>query len=342
MKEEKKNLFVICGGVSPEHTISVRSAKNILLALDRDKYDVRLIGISQIGNWSLLEESTLETTVKGGLQVIINPGWKDCFHTEEGSLGNVDVVFPILHGPNGEDGSIQGLLQLLNVPFVGPGVLGSSASMDKDVTKKLLLQEAIKVAKWRLIRRSSLIPTYEELAAELGRVLFVKPANMGSSVGVSRVTDESTWQKAISEALALDKKVLVEQLLEGRELECAVLGNESPVASGVGEVKSGQVYSFEEKYADSSSAQIIIPAEVSEEALVKLKETAVSAYQALECEGLARVDMFLSTTGEVFVNEINTMPGFTSISMYPKLWDEVGVSYSELLDNLIALAIGRD
>lgn len=335
-----KNLVIICGGVSPEHNISIRSAKNILAALDRAKYKVQVVGISQAGKWFLLEEQELQTSVpEQGVEIQIVPGAADCFKTKNGSLGNVDIVFPILHGPNGEDGTIQGLLQLLKLPFVGSGVLGASICMDKDIAKKVLTKQGVKVANWKLVRRGETPPSFEEVSKELGPVVFVKPANMGSSVGVNRVTEEKGWRNALKEALSFDSKVLVEELLEGREVECAVLGNESPVASGIGEVKSGEIYSYEEKYAENSSAETIIPADISDDQLAKLRAVALDAYQALECQGLSRVDMFLTPKGEVFVNEVNTMPGFTSISMYPKLWKQEGLSYSDLIDKLINFAI---
>lgn len=337
-----KNLVLICGGASPEHDISVRSAKNILSALDRTKYFVHLVGITRDGKWLTLDEEELQVSVPDqGNEIHIVPGDSDCFRTETGSIGKVDVVFPVLHGPNGEDGAIQGLLQMLKVPFVGPDLLGSSVSMDKDMAKRVLTQQGIKVAKWVLVRREDVAPSFEEIRNELGSIVFVKPANMGSSVGVNRVTSEKEWVRALKEALSFDRKVLVEEQLVGREIECAVLGNESPVASGVGEVKSGEVYTYEKKYADSSSAQTVIPADVSDDQLVRLREVALASYRALECLGLSRVDMFLTESDEIFVNEVNTMPGFTSISMYPKLWNEEGVSYSDLLDRLVDLGLEK-
>ena len=335
-----KTLVLLCGGVSPEHEISLRSVKNILGSVDRNKYHIHVIGISKTGHWYLLDETEIgETIADGGQKVALDPGSRECFKVESGSIGSVDVVFPVLHGPNGEDGTVQGLLEVLNVPYVGPGVLGSSVSMDKDTTKRLLRQEGVNVANWRLVRSAEQIPAYEEIVDYLGPTVFVKPANMGSSVGVNRATNEKEYNEAVEEALRYDSKVLIEELLEGRELECAVLGNTDPKASGVGEVKSGTIYSYDEKYSDTSSAQTIIPANVTENELILLKKTAIEAYKALNCKGLSRVDVFLSSTGEVFVNEVNTMPGFTNISMYPQLWEQEGVPYTELIDQLIDLAI---
>lgn len=337
-----KNLILICGGQSPEHEISLRSAKNVLASLDRDKFNVKVIGIAKSGKWYLKDEKSLGTEVEEESSIVtIEPGKKSCFIAAGSSIGSVDVVLPLLHGPNGEDGSVQGLLQLLGLPFVGTGILGSAVSMDKDVAKRLLRAAGIKVANWTLLRSGEKIPAFEVISEELGQTVFVKPANMGSSVGVSRVTCGSGWEDAVAEALSMDEKVLIEEQLEGRELECAVLGNQDPIASGIGEVKSGDIYSYDEKYAETSVAQVIIPAEVGDDAAATLRETALSAYKTLECKGLSRVDMFLTNGGEVYVNEVNTMPGFTSISMYPKLWEQEGISYKELLTKLIELALER-
>ncbi len=337
-----KNLVIICGGVSPEHEISLRSAKNIIKALDKSKYQVHVVGISKAGQWFKMEVDSLGSEIpETGSSVSLKPGSKNCFYVNDSSLGEVDVIFPVLHGPNGEDGSVQGLIQVLDIPCVGPGVIGSAVSMDKEIAKRLLRAEGIQVADWMLIRKGDTMPSYEEAAKKLGDVMFVKPANMGSSVGVARVANENEWGNAIEDAFKYDDKILIEKRLVGRELECAVLGNDVLKASGVGEVQSGEVYSFDEKYADSSSAKITIPAEVSNTELGALKNTAINAYKALECKGLSRVDMFLDESGNVFVNEINTMPGFTSISMYPKLWMNEGMSYSQLIDELIELAISN-
>lgn len=336
------NLLVLCGGQSPEHEISVRSTKNILGAIDQSKYQITLVGIAKNGSWRLLKEEDLEKEiVNQGISVAIQPGQDSCFSSEGDPLPKFDVVFPILHGPNGEDGTIQGLLSLLGIPFVGPGVLGSSVSMDKDVTKRLLRDAGLKVADWILVQRGNEIPAYKEVKKQFGSVVFVKPANMGSSVGVHRVTNEQEWKHAIDDALKYDRKVLVERSINGRELECAVLGNENPQATGVGEVQSGDFYSYDEKYASTSHAEIVIPAKVDEKYLSDLKRTAIDAYQALNCEGMSRVDMFLTDDGDILVNEVNTIPGFTSISMYPKLWEQEGLSYSKLIDRLIELAIER-
>lgn len=337
-----KNLLILCGGQSPEHEISIRSTKNILEAIDKSKYSITIIGISQQGSWRLVEQAELGDSIASqGKPVTIQPGDDQCFMSEGVLLEKFDVVFPVLHGPNGEDGTIQGLLKLLGLPYIGPDLLSSAAAMDKDVTKRLLRDADIKVAKWMLLTQGSPIPDYAEVKNELGAVVFVKPANMGSSVGVHRVASESEWDVAVKDAFAYDRKVLVEQQIKGRELECAVLGNENPKATGVGEVQSGDFYSYEEKYASSSEAKVVIPANIDDKYIPLLRETAIKAYQSLGCQGLSRVDMFLTDTGEIYVNEINTLPGFTNISMYPKLWEASGIGYSELIDELIELGIAR-
>lgn len=335
-----QKVLILCGGQSPEHPISIRSCRNVLNAIDRSIYEVTLVGISQTGTWLLLDQEAIgDTIVDQGQLIVIRPGADEPLLCDGKSLGHFDAVFPVLHGPNGEDGSIQGLLQLLNLPFVGPGVLGSSVCMDKDTSKRLLRDAKLNVAPWLLLRKGESIPPYATVAKDLGEVVFVKPSNMGSSVGVHRVTSSREWQEAVDDAFIYDNKVLVEQSILGRELECAILGNNLPKASGVGEVKSGDFYSFDEKYAGNSDAEVIIPADLSESDLQRLRSTAVKAYQALGCKGMSRVDMFLTKDGGIYVNEINTIPGFTSISMYPKLWEQEGIHYAELISQLIQLAI---
>lgn len=335
-----KRILVLCGGQSPEHVISVRSCKNVLKAINRIKFEVVVVGITREGRWALLEEKEIPTAIESvGKSVDIKPGKRDCFWSEGKSLGIFDAVFPILHGPNGEDGTIQGLLQLLGIPFVGCGVLSSAVSMDKDTTKRLLKAQGIQVSNWLLLTKTNPVPSFGEVQKELTDVLFVKPSNMGSSVGVHRVTHESEWKAAVKDAFKYDDRVLVEEEVVGRELECAVLGNHNPKASGVGQVRSGNFYSYEEKYEATSVAELMIPASVDQVELETLKDTAIKAYKVLQCAGLARVDMFITKAGEICVNEVNTMPGFTSISMYPKLWEQEGLGYAQLIDKLINLAV---
>jgi len=255
----------------------------------------------------------------------------------------VDVVFPVLHGPFGEDGTVQGLLKMANVPFVGASILGSAIGMDKDVMKRLLRDAGIPVAKFLVFNRGwankIVFPRVKRI---LGLPLFVKPANLGSSVGISKVTRAAQFRPAIKEAFRYDDKILVEECIRGREIECSVLGNENPIASLPGEIVTRHdFYSYDAKYVDENGAQLIIPAKLSSRLTRKVRAMAIKSFQILCCEGMARVDFFLRDGRQLFVNEINTIPGFTKISMYPKLWEASGISYASLIDRLIQLARQR-
>ncbi len=341
-----KTIALLCGGKSPEHEISVRSAKNILAAIDRQKFKVILIGIDRRGCWRLQKEAQLTEEVPAqGPLLALTPG------REKGQIIRLDTqspieqpdaIFAILHGPQGEDGTMQGLLRILDLPFVGPDVLGSAASMDKDVAKRLMREAGINVAPGQVYfacEKEKI--NYEDISARFGNPVFIKPANMGSSVGVHKASNAQKFAAAVTDAFLYDRKIIIEGMLHGREIECAVLGNDRPEASGVGEVITPEEYSYEAKYSGASEAQVIIPANVSEAESAKLRAVALKAYQTMCCEGMARVDMFLTAKGKVYVNEINTLPGFTSISMYPKLWLEAGLSYPDLIERLIELAIER-
>jgi D-alanine-D-alanine ligase len=259
------------------------------------------------------------------------------------ALGKVDVVFPVLHGPFGEDGTVQGLLKLANLPFVGAGVLGSAVGMDKDVMKRLLRDAKIPVPKFLVFERSELGRIkYAPVKRLLGLPFFVKPANLGSSVGISKVTNEREFSGALREAFRYDNKVLLEEGINGREIECSVLGNDNPIASLPGEIiTSHDFYSYDAKYLDEKGAQLIVPARLPKQVVTRIQELALKAFKVLCCEGMGRVDFFLRGRSEVIVNEINTIPGFTTISMYPKMWQASGISYSRLIDRLIRLALER-
>ena len=341
-----RNIALLCGGKSPEHEISVRSAKNILGAINRQKFQVQLIGVDRQGQWRLLEEAQLtEEVPTRGIPLAVIPG------RNPGQIIRLDnyqpieqpeAIFLIMHGPHGEDGTIQGLLRILDLPFVGPDVLASAAAMDKDLAKRVLREAGLKVARGKVFQTHEKDAIeYAELSSQLGTTLFVKPANMGSSVGVHKVTNAKELTAAISDAFLYDTKILIEEMINGRELECAVLGNALPKTTSVGEVITTEEYSYEAKYISQTTAQIQIPAKVSEKELEELKNVAIKAYQALCCEGLSRVDMFLTKDGAIYVNEINTLPGFTSISMYPKLWGAAGLKYPNLIEELLQLAIDR-
>ena len=258
-------------------------------------------------------------------------------------IDSVDVVLPVLHGSYGEDGTIQGLLKLLNIPFVGCSVLGSAMGMDKDVAKRLWRDAGIAVAKWKCVTKNDLADlNFESVKKELGLPMFVKPANAGSSVGVSKVTSAEEFKAALDEAFLFDRKVLIEEGIKGREIEVAVLGNENVIASVPGEViPQDSFYSYKAKYIDEKGALLSAPAQLSDGEIKNVQAQAIKAFKVLCCEGLSRVDFFLKENGEFILNEINTLPGFTSISMYPKLWQLTGIEYPELIDRLISLAIER-
>lgn len=310
--QKKLKIGVLFGGKSAEHEVSLKSAKNIIAALDKTKYDITPIEINKDGVFDL------------------------------SVLKKFDVIFPVLHGPFGEDGSMQGVFKIVGVPFVGPSVLGSAVGMDKDVMKRLLNEAGIKNARCVVLRNGDKI-SFDKVKKNLGLPVFVKPANLGSSVGVSKVKNEVDWNRAIKNAFLYDSKILVEEMVVGRELECAVLGNDKPRASKVGEViLNAEFYSYDTKYIDADGAVTEIPAKnLSKNIEKKIQDIAIKTFQTLNCEGLSRVDVFLKENGDIYVNEINTLPGFTSISMYPKLWQVSGLPLTKLLDKLVFFALER-
>ena len=335
----KLKLAILFGGQSAEHEVSIRSAKNIFEALDKEKYDPVLIGIDKGGNWHRADDF-----FSGGEQIVLVKNEIVNLADPE-KRDKIDVVFPVLHGPFGEDGTVQGLLELANVPFVGAGVLGSAVGMDKDVMKRLLLDAGLPIGKFLVFRRSEKLD-FEEITKELGLPLFIKPANLGSSVGISKARNEEEFLVGAREAFKYDRKIIIEEFIKAREIEVAVLGNDDPIASIPGEiVVHDDFYAYETKYLDENGATLEIPAKLSDDQIKKAQELAVKVFKVLECKGLGRVDFFLkenglpAQAGEFFVNEINTLPGFTSSSMYPKLWEHGGIKYNELIDRLIKLAL---
>ncbi len=351
---KKLRLGIVFGGRSAEHEVSLQSAKNVLQAIDKTKYDVILIGIGKDGKWYLSDYSKLLPNRRNLKSTFLNPLNQVSLVSFEKrgqlidvsnkkSLGRIDVVFPVLHGPYGEDGTIQGMFKLMNVPFVGAGVLGSAIGMDKEITKRLLKEAGLPVARFIVLHRTAKT-TFKEIKKDLGVPFFVKPANLGSSVGIYKIKSEKNYEKAVKDAFRYDNKVLVEEYIKGRELECSVLGNEKPVASLPGEIvvgKSHEFYSYKAKYLDENGALLKIPASLTAEETLKVQELAIKAYKTLQCEGMGRVDFFLKNNGQIVVNEINTIPGFTKISMYPKLWEASGISYTKLIEGLIKLAFER-
>jgi D-alanine-D-alanine ligase len=348
---KKINVAILCGGKSAEHEVSLHSAKNIFAAIDKKKYNTILIGIDKKGNWlinnrSLLLNSNDPKKIKinpKSEKIILVPGEKPkIFYLTKKSFGiSLDVIFPILHGTFGEDGSIQGFLKMLDVPFAGAGVLGSAVGMDKVVMKQLLKEAEIPVGKFLAFNASDKLD-FQAIGKQLGLPFFIKPANLGSSVGISKVRNKKEFQEAVQDAFQYDSKIIIEEFIQGREIECAVLGNDKPNASLPGEViPTHDFYSYEAKYLDENGATMKIPTELSKKAISEIQELAVKTFKVLSCEGMGRVDFFLKSNGEILVNEINTLPGFTSISMYPKLWQASGLKYEKLIDKLIQLAIER-
>lgn len=341
---KKTRIAIIFGGKSAEHEVSIQSAKNIVSALDKEKYEPVLIYIDKAGQWFLNNspKNLLETAIQDSSNTLRKLQNKPIPFASTDSQ-TIDVVFPVLHGTYGEDGTVQGMLKLMDLPFVGCSVLSSAVGMDKDVMKRLLKAAKIPVAKFVVFRKNEAKNlTYQNVTAQLGSVFFVKPANAGSSIGVSKVKNINDFAQAITEAFKYDNKIIIEEFIKGREIEVSVLGNDEPIASVLGEViPTHEFYSYEAKYLDENGAILKIPADLSKATIKKAQNIALRTYQTLCCEGLSRVDMFLTDTGKLYINEINTLPGFTKISMYPKLWDASGISYAKLLDKLIQLAIER-
>jgi D-alanine-D-alanine ligase len=352
---KKIRVGILFGGRSAEHEVSLQSAMNIIDSIDTDKYEVVLIGIDKKGQWHLNEESRFLLPVgESGLpelresceNLALVPGKENnqlVALSGDQRLGSLDVIFPILHGPFGEDGTVQGLLKLANIPFVGAGVLGSAVGMDKDVMKRLLRDAGIPIARFLVTNRYSLKEIgFDDARAHLGSPLFIKPANLGSSVGIHKVKSRAEFEHAVRDAFSYDNKLLIEECINGREIECSVLGNDSPIASVPGEIlPRHEFYSYEAKYLDENGAALEIPAKLPSAISERVRQLAIKAFSVLCCEGMARVDFFLRNGEEIIVNEINTIPGFTPISMYPKLWEASGICYSELIDRLIQLAIER-
>lgn len=348
------NLLVLFGGVSPEHEVSLRSAEFVLGHIDRSKYNVYPVGITKEGQWkyypaqdyAAIRENRWQEA-EGVCDAALSPSRGQGLLLMKPS--GVEIVpigccFPVLHGENGEDGSIQGLMQVAGIPCVGPGVSASASCMDKTITKLMVAETGVRQANWYLARRQS-------IQGDLGRLvrdiesggeypLFVKPSGTGSSVGVSKVKNTEELKAALKKATEYDDKVLVEEFISGHEVEVAVLGNEKPVASVVGEIIAGaEFYDYEAKYI-STESRTEIPADIDADAAERLRSAAVTVYEALGCKGMSRVDFFLTYEGnEVVFNEINTLPGFTSISMYPKLFEAAGVPNDKLVDELISLAL---
>lgn len=350
---EKLRVAILFGGQSAEHEISILSARNVLAALDRSRFEPVLIGIDKAGRWLAQDPKKLLASESDPRLVRVQPGLPAQLSasppgpTQNPTVGKIDVVFPVLHGTLGEDGAVQGLLEVAGIPYVGAGVLGSAVGMDKDVMKRLLREAGIPVTAFRTVRHQDFIFDPEQVCrdiAALGFPVFTKPANAGSSVGVRKVTRAADLPAAIRHAFQFDTKILAEAGVSGREIELAVLGGEPPTVSVAGEIivqHTDGFYSYDAKYLDEHGAKLEAPAQISADEQARAQELALRTFQVLECEGMARVDLFLKKNGSLLVNEINTIPGFTAISMYPRLWSVSGLSPTELVTRLIDLAVER-
>lgn len=334
---KRVSVLMLYGGKSSEHDVSIASARNVHEVIDVNKYDIYPCYIDQTGKWWLLDSFTSEPVLDEAQELLPRLGGGRFKKMRDGEDIVIDIILPILHGKNGEDGSVQGLAQLLHIPIVGCDVTASAIGMDKVAAKEIASANNILVVPYVVHRAGEPLPDFEELRKVLGTPLFVKPSRAGSSVGVSKVHDSTSFTNAVKAAHVHDSAVLIEQAIEARELEVAVLGTPpNHQVSGVGEIVPGaEFYSYDDKYAADSQAQAKIPADISDEAARELKAMASAIYQMLGCKGLSRVDFFMDASGKMYFNEINTLPGFTDISMYPKLWDAEGVSYADLIEKLI-------
>ncbi|MCT4607127.1 MAG: D-alanine--D-alanine ligase [Marinisporobacter sp.] len=353
---KKINVAIVFGSKSGEHEISLMSATSVMKAIDQEKYNVLPVGITKEGHWMIyngptqdIETGEWEAIAKKEMKE--NPNEKVSVIPLSGEIqrlsDRVDVVFPVLHGPFGEDGTIQGLLEMIDLPYVGAGVLASAVGMDKIYTKKVFEHEGLPVGKYMTIMRKDFRENQQETINRIEKdfeyPVFLKPANLGSSVGITKAHNREELIKGIEKAGEHDRKILLEAFIHGREIECGVLGNDDPKASIVGEIlPSHEFYDYDAKYFDDGKSKMVIPANIPQEKAEEIRDQAVKAYKAIDCSGLARVDFFLEKdTMKVYINEVNTMPGFTKYSMYPLLWEKTGLSYGKLIDRLITLAIER-
>ncbi len=356
MTKQKLNIAVLMGGQSAEHEVSLQSAKNVLTGLataaNAARYQVLPIGIHKDGAWFLQDLSNCFLNADNPKTIALKPSDKKILILPGGGAKSlvcgsetltVDAVFPMLHGSYGEDGTLQGLLRLIDRPFVGADVLGTAVGMDKDVMKRLFRDAGLPTARFLVFDSAAAArDAYGSVVKTLGDIVFVKPANTGSSVGVHKVKTASDWQNAVADAFQYDGKIIVEEFIAGREIECAVLGNDAPQASLPGEIICHhEFYSYDAKYIDPNGASVEIPARLPEATVAQIQTLAQKTMRVLCCEGLARVDFFVTAKNEIYINEINTLPGFTNISMYPKMWEKSGLPQPELLHRLIELALQR-
>lgn len=341
----RKKVAILYGGRSVEHGVSVNSARNIFEFIDKERFEPLPIGITESGQWYLTKGVTKDISQGKALGLLLDPKNAGIILLASGDRLKIDIVFPVLHGTDGEDGSIQGLIKAIDLPMIGTGVLGSSVSMNKVVAKKLLKESGVPVTRFLAFTYADRPKIkFETIVTKLGLPFMVKSASLGSSVGVSKVSKRNEFKKALEEAFRYDHEVIIEQFIEGREIECAILGNTPAQASNPGEIvisKNYDFYTFDAKYVDPEAVTIHVPAQLDSAIIRSIRKASLKAYQALRCEDFARVDLFLTKRGKIYVNEINTIPGFTNSSMFPMMWKERGISFTELISKLIDLALVR-
>ncbi len=340
----KTKVGILFGGRSVEHDVSIISAQNIAKYIDNKRFEVTLIGINKSGNWFLCSEVSKNISNGKPLQITLQAS-SPLFITSQGKF-SLDVIFPVLHGTDGEDGSIQGLLKTLSIPHVGSDTLGSAVSMDKLTAKRVLAYSGVPIAQFLSYTKSEAHNiSYAHIIATLGSPFIIKPANLGSSIGVFKITKKEGFEEKLNTLFSFDNVALIEEFIEGRELECAIIGNKQPMASPPGEIilkGDYEFYSFEAKYVDGNAVDLIIPAKVDAQTEEKIKELSIQSYKAASCKDLARIDLFVKEDGQVIVNEINTIPGFTNISMYPKLIGLLGIAYTDLITQLLEMPLKRN
>ncbi len=345
--EQKKKVCILFGGRSVEHEISILSARNVVSYIDRSLFEVILVGIDKGGRWFLMPDVNGEMDKGDPVYLMLNAVEPALYNVNAGERIDFDVVFPVLHGTDGEDGSVQGLFRTVNVPLVGTGVLGSALAMDKIVSKQVMREMGIPVAKFLTFSKAHFNDIhFERIVNSLGLPFMIKSAALGSSVGVSRVSKKEDFESALNEGFKFDNRIVAEEFISGREMECAVMGNEKPVAAGPGEViivkdEDYEFYDYKAKYLDRDAVRIEIPAKVDKSVAKEIRRQSIRAYKALHCEDFARVDLFLKENGDVIINEINSIPGFTDVSMFPVLWNKEGIPNDQLITKLIGMAVER-
>jgi D-alanine-D-alanine ligase len=341
----KKKVAMLYGGRSVEHAVSVNSARNIYEYLDRKSFQPIAIGISKKGQWYITEGVSKDIEKGKPLSLSLDPSRPGFINVKENKRINPDIIFPVLHGTDGEDGSIQGMIKAIDLPLVGTGVLGSAVSMNKIVAKKLLSDAGLPVSEFMTFRFDDKKKiSYNAIVKKLGVPFMVKSASLGSSVGVTKVKSRKDFQNAVDEAFRYDDEMLAEKFITGREIECAILGNNPPEASYPGEIvisKNYEFYTFDAKYVDPDAVKIEVPAKLPKSVAEKIRKASILAFQTLHCEDFARIDLFLDKAGNIYINEINSIPGFTNSSMYPMMWKERGITFTELISRLLNLAQER-